>query len=45
VHVVARYTGIAAAAGAVAGTDCGCQDRREALNRAVPFDGGKPWDT
>ena len=36
VHTVAQVTGVAAVVKAVA-PDCGCQKRREALNRAAPL--------
>jgi hypothetical protein len=37
VEHVAKVTGVAAAVKAVAGDDCGCAARRDALNRAFPF--------
>ncbi len=42
VEHVAKITGVAAAVKAVAGDDCGCAARRDALNRAFPFN--KPQD-
>jgi len=39
---VTESTGIAAAVKAVAGDDCGCSARRDALNRVFPFN--KPQD-
>lgn len=37
VEHVAKVTGVAAAVKAVAGDNCGCAARRDALNRAFPF--------
>lgn len=37
VEKVAKATGIAAAVKSVAGDNCGCAARRDALNRAFPF--------
>jgi hypothetical protein len=42
VEHVAKVTGVAAAVKAVAGDDCGCAARRDALNRVFPFN--KPQD-
>jgi hypothetical protein len=42
VEHVAKVTGVAAAVKAVAGDNCGCAARRDALNRAFPFN--KPQD-
>lgn len=39
---VTESTGIAAAVKAIAGDNCGCAARRDALNRAFPFN--KPQD-
>ncbi|MEN9750925.1 MAG: hypothetical protein RIR23_1000 [Pseudomonadota bacterium] len=37
VEKVAKVTGIAAAVKSVAGDNCGCAARRDALNRVFPF--------
>ena len=37
VHAVAAATGISAAVNFVSGGNCGCAERRAALNAAVPF--------
>lgn len=37
VEVAARLTGVAAVVKAATGGRCGCQRRREAMNRSVPF--------
>jgi len=42
VEHVAKVTGVAAAVKAVAGDDCGCAARKDALNRVFPFN--KPQD-
>jgi len=42
VEHIAKVTGVAAAVKAVAGDDCGCAARRDALNRVFPFN--KPQD-
>jgi hypothetical protein len=34
---VTQVTGIAAAVKAIVGDDCGCEARRDALNRVFPF--------
>jgi hypothetical protein len=41
VEHVAKVTGVAAAVKAVAGDDCGCAARRDALNAMFPFQTGK----
>jgi hypothetical protein len=37
VHAMAKATGIAKAVEKIAGNDCGCAERRAALNAAMPF--------
>jgi len=37
IHIVATATGIAKAVEKIAGNDCGCAQRRAALNAAMPF--------
>jgi hypothetical protein len=37
IHAIASATGIANAVERIAGLDCGCAERRAALNAAVPF--------
>ena len=45
VHAVTKITGIAAAVKAVGGKNCGCQERRAALNESVPMPDTKPKDS
>lgn len=42
VHGIARATGIAALVETIAGTSCGCGERRAILNRVMPFAGDRP---
>jgi hypothetical protein len=37
IHSIAAFTGIASVVETIAGKDCGCEQRRAAMNAAVPF--------